>query len=160
MKPDSLAHPLVSVVVPCFNTSAYIDQCIMSILKNGYPNIEVICVDDRSTDSTVEHIQNLMKKYPRIRLLHNETDHQLYGGGCRNLGLDHASGKYVYFCDSDDYILPGLFKECVERCESLDAEVCGFQFTAVNASDSSPYYRYHGIDSYLLNNRSYQTYNR
>jgi len=58
--------------------------------------------------------------------LHNRTDHQLYGGGCRNMGLDHAQGKYVYFCDSDDYILPGLISECVKKCDSLNADICCF----------------------------------
>ena len=130
-------NPLVSVVVPCYNVSEYIDQCLNSILNNGYRNIELICIDDRSTDSTVDHIRKLMKKDKRVRLFWNELDHNIYGGGCRNIGLEHASGKYVYFCDSDDYILPGLISECVARCEELDAEICCFRHKRLDVLTNS-----------------------
>lgn len=119
--------PLVSVIIPCYNVEQYIDQCLTSIIDNGYSNLEIICIDDRSTDSTVEHINNFQKKYNNIQLYHNELDHNIYGGACRNIGLKHASGKYVYFCDSDDYTLPGLFNECVDRCEKTIAEMCFFK---------------------------------
>ena len=128
LRPRKVELPLVSVIVPCYNVEQYIDQCLNSILDNGYPNVEVICVDDHSTDSTVEHIQNLMKSHSNIQLYDNGTDHNIYGGACRNIGMEHAKGKYIYFCDSDDYIFPGLFKECVERCESLNADICCFKF--------------------------------
>ena len=110
LRPRKVELPLVSVIVPCYNVEQYIDQCLNSILDNGYPNVEVICVDDHSTDSTVEHIQNLMKSHSNIQLYDNGTDHNIYGGACRNIGMEHAKGKYIYFCDSDDYIFPGLFK--------------------------------------------------
>lgn len=74
-----------------------------------------------------------MKKDKRIKLFHNPEDHNIYGGACRNIGLDHATGKYVYFCDSDDYILPGLILECVKKCESLDADICCFLQERVDA---------------------------
>lgn len=129
-------YPLVSVIVPCYNVEEYIDQCLSSILENGYDNLEVICVDDRSTDSTVEHIKKLQSKHRNIQLYHNELDHNIYGGACRNIGLEHATGKYVYFCDSDDYILPGLFKSCVDRCEKLNAEVCCFGYKKFDVKEN------------------------
>ena len=112
LKPRECEQPLVSVIVPCYNVEQYIDQCLTSIL--------------RSTDGTVDHIKALMKKDKRIQLFHNPEDHNIYGGACRNMGLDHAKGKYVYFCDSDDYILSGLISECVRKMEKLSADICCF----------------------------------
>ena len=126
LKPNLDNSPLVSVIVPSYNVEEYIDQCLTSILNNGYQNIELLVIDDRSTDGTVDRIKALMKKDNRIQLFHNPEDHNIYGGACRNIGLDHAKGKYVYFCDSDDYILPGLISECVRKCEGLNAEICCF----------------------------------
>ena len=120
-------YPLVSVIVPCYNVEKYIDRCLTSIFDNGYSNLEIICVDDRSTDSTVEHIKNLQKRYKNIQLYHNETDHQLYGGGCRNIGLKHVTGKYVYFCDSDDYVSSSLISKCVQQMEKTNSEICVFR---------------------------------
>ena len=114
------------MVIPCYNVEMYIDQCLNSVLDNGYSNLEVICVDDHSTDSTVEHIKAIQKKHPNVQLYDNGTDHNIYGGACRNIGMKYAKGKYIYFCDSDDYVLPGLFWKCVERCESLNADICVF----------------------------------
>ena len=131
LKPNSDNSPLVSVIVPSYNVEEYIDQCLTSILNNGYQNIELLVIDDRSTDGTVEHIKALMKKDKRIHLFHNPEDHNIYGGACRNIGLDHAKGKYVYFCDSDDYILPGLISECVRKCEKLNADICCFRHKRV-----------------------------
>ena len=128
LKPSSDNCPLVSVIVPSYNVEEYIDQCLTSILDNGYHNIELLVIDDRSTDGTVDHIKALMKKDKRIQLFHNPENHNIYGGACRNIGLDHAKGKYVYFCDSDDYILPGLIPECVRKMERLNAEICCFKY--------------------------------
>ncbi len=127
---ETIVHdkmPLVSVIVPCYNVEEYIDQCLTSILDNGYQNIEVLVVDDRSTDSTVDHVKALMEKDNRIKLFHNPKDHNIYGGACRNIGLDHAKGKYVYFCDSDDYILPALFSTCVNIANLTNADIIQFQ---------------------------------
>ena len=126
LKPRECEQPLVSVIVPCYNVEQYIDQCLTSILDNGYRNIELLVIDDRSTDGTVDHIKALMKKDKRIQLFHNPEDHNIYGGACRNIGLDNAKGKYVYFCDSDDYILSGLISECVRKMEKLSADICCF----------------------------------
>ena len=130
---DLASSPLVSVVIPCYNVEMYIDQCLNSILQNGYENLEVICVDDRSTDSTVDHIKAVMQKDKRVQLIHNRLDHNIYGGACRNLGMERAAGKYLYFCDSDDYVLPGLFRSCVERCERLGTQICCFRHKRLDA---------------------------
>ena len=144
------SKPLVSVVVPCYNVEKYIDQCLNSILDNGYPNLEVICIDDRSTDKTVDRINAIHRIHPNVHLKRNYTDHQLYGGGCRNLGLDHAKGEYIYFCDSDDYVLPGLFTSCVMRCRSLDADVCCFMHRRIDAASGKEIKGRYGFRSEMV----------
>ena len=129
LKPRGIALPLVSVIVPTYNVEKYIGQCLDSIFGNGYPNIEVICVDDRSTDSTVSIIEHYIKSGYDISLFKNDSDHNKFGGWGRNIGLDHAKGKYIHFCDSDDYVKRGLYMECVSRSESLDSDICIFRHT-------------------------------
>ena len=146
---------MVSVVVPCYNVEQYIDQCLNSVLNNGYPNVEVICVDDHSTDRTVEHIQNLMKSHSNIQLYDNGADHNIYGGACRNIGMEHAKGKYIYFCDSDDYVLPGLFWRCVERCEETNADMCMFRFQVSRGGEMS---RPFGADITAILDKSASTF--
>lgn len=130
LKPRDGDCPLVSVVIPCYNVEKYISQCLNSIFDNGYANIEVICVDDRSEDKTVGIISKFQNIYPNLTLIKNTQDH-LYGGGCRNLGMEKARGKYIYFCDSDDYILPGLIPTCVRKCEEFAADACFFQYSCL-----------------------------
>ena len=148
-----LNQPLVSVIVPCYNVEKYIDQCIGSIFGNGYGNIEVICVDDGSTDSTMDKLNAI----GNCKVFRNESQN-IYGGGCRNIGLDHAKGKYVYFCDSDDYILPGLLPDCVERCEHLGAEICCFKHFRMDAMTGIMDSRQYGLDMSYLHDKTCETY--
>lgn len=96
--------PLVSVVMATYNGSAFIHQQMESVLAQSYPNIEVIVVDDRSTDNTVEIINDFREKYPRIKIYVNETNI----GYIKNFekGCQLAAGDYIALCDQDDYWLP------------------------------------------------------
>ncbi|WP_421622120.1 glycosyltransferase [Alkalilimnicola ehrlichii] len=94
-------HPLVSVVMPAYNASAYIRQAIDSVLAQDYPAVELIVVDDGSTDDTVARVQAYGD---RVRLL---TQANQGSGAARNQGLEAARGEYIAFLDSDDVWLPG-----------------------------------------------------
>ena len=93
----------ISVIVPIYNQEKYLDECIQSIIDQTYKNLEIILVDDGSTDNSLEICKKYEKIDKRIKLIHKEN-----GGlsSARNCGLDSASGKYVMFCDSDDYFVP------------------------------------------------------
>ena len=91
---------LISVVVTCYNTSKYITASLMSILQQTYRNIEIICVDDCSTDDTALLVRHLMRKDKRIIWLSTEKNSGL--SASRNLALNYCNGKYVVFVDGDD----------------------------------------------------------
>ena len=93
--------PLVSVIVPVYNVRQYLARCINSILVQIYENIEIILVDDGSTDGSGEICDEYAKKDERIKVYHKEN-----GGlsDARNYGIERASGEYITFVDSDDYV--------------------------------------------------------
>lgn len=99
----------LSVVIPVHNAKKYIRQCLDSILKKQDIGLEVICVDDCSTDETPEILREYETKYPNFKYLRNETN--LFAGASRNRGLLEARGQYVHFLDADDYVIEGAYKK-------------------------------------------------
>lgn len=119
-----MAKPLVSVLIPVYNVEKYLERCLDSILKQTLTKIEIICVNDGSTDNSLSILKEYQKKDSRIIIVNKEN-----GGlpSARNAGLDRAEGKYVGFVDSDDYIEPNMFQKLYETAESEKSEVviCG-----------------------------------
>lgn len=95
---------LISVIVPCYNTAKYIQSSLESITRQGYRNLEIICVDDCSTDETPMLVRHIMRKDSRIKFLCTEKNSGL--SASRNLALDNAHGEYVVFVDGDDCLMP------------------------------------------------------
>ena len=92
-------NPLISVVVPVYNTEPYVRKAINSILKQTYDNIEIICVDDGSTDNSPKILDELAEKYDNIKVIHTENKGISHA---RNTALDCCRGEYIAFLDSDD----------------------------------------------------------
>ncbi len=115
---------LISVVVPVYNSEKYLEQCLDSIVNQTHKNIELICVDDGSTDSSLEIINKYMEKDKRVSLLYQEHKG---AGAARNLGLRKATGKYIFFLDSDDFFDLTMFEKMYKRAEAVDADIvmCG-----------------------------------
>lgn len=99
--------PLVSIIVPIYNVEKYLRKCIDSILNQTLENIEVILVNDGSTDSSGKIIDEYKLKDKRIKVVHKENEGQ---SSARNIGLDIANGEYIGFVDSDDWIDRDLFE--------------------------------------------------
>ena len=99
---------LVSVIVPCYNTAKYIQSSLESIRRQSYRNIEVICVDDCSTDETPMLVRHAMRKDKRISFIRTRRNSGL--SAARNLGLENCHGKYVLFVDGDDCLMPGAIE--------------------------------------------------
>ena len=91
-----------SVIIPVYNTEDYLEECLDSVLAQTQREIEVILVDDGSTDSCPEIEHRYAERDPRVRVIMQENQRQ---GAARNRGLEQARGKYVYFMDSDDLII-------------------------------------------------------
>lgn len=95
---------LVSVIIPCYNVEAYIEDCLASVYKQTYPSIEVICIDNNSTDGTASVLLTLQEKYPQLILC---TETKKGANAARNKGLQLANGEWVQFLDADDLLEPG-----------------------------------------------------
>lgn len=93
--------PLVTFIIPAYNSSFYIKRCLDSILSQEYNNIEIVAIDDGSTDDTLEKLNEIALMDKRIRVFHKPNEGQ---GVARNFGLLQARGKFISFVDSDDYI--------------------------------------------------------
>jgi len=115
------ANPLISVVIPAYNRQETIERAIKSVQIQGIDNIEILLIDDGSTDDTVESIKKLAKYETRIRLL----EHQINKGeaAARNTGVKAAKGKYIAFLDSDDEWLEGKLKKQLRILEKADESV-------------------------------------
>lgn len=117
----------ISVIIPCYNVAPYIDRCLTSIVSQtiGINSLEIICVDDASTDDTWQHLQKWEQDYPKqVLLVH--CDGNGNSGMARNIGLQYAQAKWIGFIDSDDWIEPDYFEKLLEAAEqrSCDVVVC------------------------------------
>lgn len=120
---------LISVVVPVYNVEEYLPKCIKSIVSQTYREIEIILVDDGSTDKSAKICDEAANKDNRIIVIHKEN-----GGlsDARNKGIDVAKGKYISFIDSDDYIEPTYFEYLYDLLEKKhsDISICGFKYVS------------------------------
>ena len=116
--------PLISVIVPVYNTEKYLHRCVDSIINQTYQNLEIILVDDGSTDSSGCICDEYAKKDERIKVIHKENAGQ---GVARNIALEYASGEYVGFVDSDDWIDPRMYQTLYTYAvkDQSDIVVCG-----------------------------------
>lgn len=118
----------VSVIVPVYNTQEYLTDCLLSLVKQTLSNIEIIVVNDGSTDGSLGIIQKFAKDYPeKIVVLNKENGGQ---ATARNLGIQHASGEYIGFIDSDDYVHPDMYKEMYEVAKASDSDLveCNYDY--------------------------------
>ena len=118
----------LSFIVPFYNVEPYIEECIRSLYAQDIPweEYEVICVDDCSPDGSRAIVERLQKEYPTLKLL--TTPENLRQGGARNMGLDVAQGRYMWFVDSDDYIQPNCLKKLLTQAEEEKLDILDFDF--------------------------------
>lgn len=110
----------ISIIIPVYNTEKYLRKCIDSILAQTFKDIEIICVDDGSTDKSLEILQEYQSRDNRIVIL---QQNRAGAGAARNLGLNFAKGEYVQFLDADDYFEPNLLEELYTRARKFDADL-------------------------------------
>lgn len=112
---------LVSIVIPAYNVGSYLDYCITSIVKQSYKNIEILIVNDGSSDNTKDICNNWEVKDSRVRVFHKKN-----GGvsSARNLGISKANGQYIMFVDGDDWLDINAVELLVDHIEKTRAEAC------------------------------------
>lgn len=115
---------LISVIVPIYNSGKYLDRCLQSILDQTFKNIEIILIDDGSTDNSLSICNMYREKYNNIKVYSQENSGQ---GVARNLGISKAEGRFISFIDSDDYIDKNMY-ECMLELginNNCDIIICG-----------------------------------
>ena len=124
--------PKVSVIIPVYNVEEYLVECLESVINQTEKDIEIICVEDCSTDSSLEILQEYAKKDKRIVVLQNEVNSGL--SVTRNNGLAIAKGEYILFVDSDDFIAPNLLEKTLKN--SGDVDMVYFDYKACSSNSS------------------------
>lgn len=126
--------PLISVIVPIYKVEPYLPKCIESLLAQTYRALEIILVDDGSPDGCGAIADTYAKKDGRIKVLHQENKGL---SAARNTGIRYASGEYIGFVDSDDWVTNDMYRLLVEAAESYGAEisVCHFCYVYPNGRE-------------------------
>lgn len=120
---------LVSIIIPAYNAVPYIEECIGSVLSQSYRQMEIIIIDDGSTDETLLTCMRFQDADSRVQVHHQENS----GPSCaRNWGLNYVSGEYLLFIDADDYLEPNAISDLVQKMRQSNADVCCFSWRDVS----------------------------
>ena len=111
---------LVSVIVPVYNVEKYVERCVNSLLTQTYKNLEIILIDDSSTDQSGCLCDSLAIKDQRIKVVHQKNQGL---SGARNAGLNHMKGKFVTFVDSDDYVLENYVESLINILNENNGDI-------------------------------------
>ncbi len=114
------SKPKISIIIPVYNVEKYLCECLDSILNQTFQDFEIICVDDGSTDETLEILKNYKNKDERVFVL---QQHHSGAAEARNNGIRLARGKYIQFLDSDDYFEPTMLEELYNHAEKFGADL-------------------------------------
>ena len=121
---------LLSIIVPVYNVEQYLSKCLDSLLQQNIAveDYEIIVINDDSPDGSVAIAEEYVKKYQNIKIITQENKGL---GGARNTGIRNATGKYLWFVDSDDYIEPNCLKELLQFAEENDLDALRFNYRRV-----------------------------
>lgn len=125
--------PLISIIVPVYNTEKYLQDCIDSLVNQTMKEIEIIFVNDASTDSCLEIMKKNQKECPD-KIIVIDSKENLKQGGARNLGLRIAQGDYILFVDSDDFVAPTICEKMYKRIIEQNADICNIALASTPES--------------------------
>ena len=123
----------ISIITTCYNVYEYLPRCVDSLRNQtiGWENLELIFVDDASTDQTLQYLQELEGQYPENVIVIINEENQKMGIG-RNIGMEYATGKYIGFVDADDWILPEMYETLYQKAEQYQCDITGSRLIRVN----------------------------
>lgn len=122
-----MTKPIISVIVPIYNVQEFLPGCLESIISQTFKDIEIICVDDGSTDESGTIAESYTDKDSRIKVIHQENKGL---SGARNTGMRVARGEYIAFCDSDDYYHPAFLERLYVAIKQTEADVASCRHIA------------------------------
>ena len=115
----------VSVIIPIFNVSRFIERCVCSLMQQTLQEVEYIFVDDATPDRSIQILEEVVIRYPdrkeQVRIIHHGMNKGL--PAARNSGLAMATGEYIFHCDSDDYVNPNMLEELYDAAKKNDADI-------------------------------------
>ena len=114
--------PKVSVIIPVYNAELYLKKCLDSVINQSLQDIEIICVNDGSTDNSLKILEQYKEKDSRIKVVINNTNQG--GGLSRNIGIEIANGEFVHFMDADDYIESNFYEILYNYAKNNDSDIC------------------------------------
>ena len=117
----------VSIIIPVYNVKNYLGQCLESVIQQDFIDYEIICVDDASTDNSGNILDAYEKQYDMIQVIRHTKNRGL--SAARNTGLEQATGKYVWFVDSDDIICPNSLEELYNVAETNETDMICFNLS-------------------------------
>ena len=120
----------VSVIVPVYNGSKYLRMCLNCICAQTLKDIQIICVDDNSTDDSLDILKEYEAKDPRVVVIHNDS--HTNAGNCRNTGMEFADGEYLSFLDADDFFEPEMLEKAYKTAINDHAEIIAFRCNQFN----------------------------
>ena len=138
-------QPKISVIIPVYNTEKYLKECLDSIVNQTLKDIEIICVDDGSTDDSLSILQEYAKKDNRIMIIDQKNSGV---SSARNSGLDKATGEYLAFVDPDDWIDKDMYEQTIGYMANNDLDIVCFDVEEVRTNKSFVRYKYAGNKSF------------
>lgn len=135
-----MSFPLISIIVPVFNSESYLDKCVQSIIKQTYPSLEIILINDGSTDNSLNICLSLQKKYSHILVFSQEN---LGQASARNFGIKKASGSFIGFVDSDDWIDENMYMTLFQSLVTNNADISCCSIVKTKGSSMENVF-YHG----------------
>ena len=134
MSSSKVLSEKISIIVPVYNVNEYLDRCLYSIVTQTYKNLEIVIIDDGSTDGSGEKCDEWAQNDTRIIVFHTPN-----GGlsNARNIGLSLASGNYIGFVDSDDWIAPNMYQEMLDAIVNTNADMAICKFLPVTIESQS-----------------------
>jgi len=122
--------PLISIIIPVYNCSIYINKCIDSIINQKGVDYEILLIDDGSTDSSGNICDLYAKKHKNIMVYHKENEGV---SAARNTGLDNCHGEYITYVDSDDFLEPNVLSLMLKKLLELDVDIIIGSFNKVSS---------------------------
>jgi glycosyltransferase involved in cell wall biosynthesis len=144
--------PQISVIIPVYNTEKYLREAVDSILNQTFRDIEVIAINDGSTDNCLDILNEYAQKDNRVKVFSQKNSGQ---ATARNFGIDNSNGKYIYFFDSDDILVSTALEETYNKCEKDNLDFCFFDaevfYDDIKYNLYYDYYRCHLLEDKIYN---------
>lgn len=137
--------PLISIIIPVYNVEKYIMKCVLSLLNQSYTNFEAIVIDDGSPDNSISVAKDIIGDDSRFVFLEKCNGGQ---ASARNMGLDYATGEYISFLDSDDYLDKHFLEKNLSKIRSVNADICICDISMVTSKGKAIRFQCNNLKAY------------